>query len=158
VPAARSVGGLQHDVHDRLLRPELRASPVRRRRGEEPQRAAGRQRPVARGHARVVHVLTAAGTQLRHRAVRDERAPAARPAAKARGQGSVVTRPAPGPLLRATAVGGAVAAAVVVGAAAVSSGEAHKGFALIALPLLAGVAAAALWTYPRLVAPATIAF
>ncbi len=65
---------------------------------------------------------------------------------------------APGPLLRATAVGGAVAAAVAVGAAAVSSGEAHKAFALIALPLLAGVATAALWTHPRLLAPATIAF
>ena len=69
-----------------------------------------------------------------------------------------MTAPAPGPLLRAAAVGGAVAAALVVGAAAVSSGEAHKGLALIALPLLAGVAVAALWTYPRLVAPATIAF
>src|SRR5262249_20779652 len=65
---------------------------------------------------------------------------------------------APGPLLRVTAVSGAVATAVVVGAAAVSSGEAHKGFALIALPLLGGGRAAALWTYPRLVPPATIAF
>ncbi len=65
---------------------------------------------------------------------------------------------APGPLLRATAIGGAVAAAVVVASAALSSGEAHKGVALVALPLLAGVAAAALWTYPRLVAPATTAF
>src|SRR5262249_57450802 len=86
------------------------------------------------------------------------RAAAPRPAPKARGQGSVVSGTAPGPLLRVTAVSGAVATAVVVGAAAVSSGEAHKGFALIALPLLAAVAAAALWTYPRLVAPATIAF
>jgi len=65
---------------------------------------------------------------------------------------------APGPVLRAAAVGGAVAAAVVVASAALSSGEAHKGVALVALPLLAGVAAAALWTYPRLVAPATTAF
>jgi hypothetical protein len=65
---------------------------------------------------------------------------------------------APGPVLRAAAVGGAVAAAVVVASAALSSGEAHKGVALVALPLLAGVAAAALWAYPRLVAPAAIAF
>ena len=65
---------------------------------------------------------------------------------------------APGPVLRAAAVGGAGATAVVVASATLSSGEAHKGFALVALPLLAGVAAAALWTYPRLVAPATVAF
>ena len=43
-------------------------------------RAPRRQRPVARRHARVVHDLAAAGAQLRHRPVRDERAAALRPA------------------------------------------------------------------------------
>ena len=44
-----------------------------------------RQRPVARRHARVVHDLAAAAAQLRQRALRDERAAAARPAPAARG-------------------------------------------------------------------------
>jgi heme o synthase len=69
-----------------------------------------------------------------------------------------VASPAPGPFLRTTALAGALAAGAVVVSAALSSGEAHKGFALIALPLLAGVMAAAWWTYPRLVAVATVAF
>ena len=43
-----------------------------------------RERPVARGHARVVHDLAAAAAQLRPRPVRDERAAAARPAPAAR--------------------------------------------------------------------------
>ena len=47
-------------------------------------RARG-QRPVARRHARVVHDLAAAAAQLRHGAVRDERAAAARPAPPAEG-------------------------------------------------------------------------
>ena len=44
-------------------------------------------------------------------------------------------RSGPGPVLRAAAVGGAVASAVVVASATLSSGEAHKGVALVALPL-----------------------
>jgi heme o synthase len=63
----------------------------------------------------------------------------------------------PGPFLRATALGGAAASAVVVASATLSSGEAHKGVALVALPLLAGVAVAAWWTYPRLLVPSTVA-
>ena len=47
------------------------------------QRAARRQRPVAGGHARVVHDLAAAAAQLRRGAVRDERETALRPAAEA---------------------------------------------------------------------------
>ena len=66
-------------------------------------RAAGRQRPVAGRHARVVHDLAAAGLELRQGPVRDERAAAARPAAPdlragaAEGAGRWLTRrPAPG--------------------------------------------------------------
>jgi heme o synthase len=69
----------------------------------------------------------------------------------------VVSGTAPGPFLRGTAVAGALATAVVVASAAVSSGEAHKGFALVALPLLAGIAVAARWAYPRLLAPSVVA-
>jgi protoheme IX farnesyltransferase len=65
--------------------------------------------------------------------------------------------PAPGPVLRAAAAAGAIAAAVVVVSATLSSGEAHKGVALVALPLLAAVAVAAWWTYRRLLAPAAAA-
>jgi protoheme IX farnesyltransferase len=64
---------------------------------------------------------------------------------------------APGPFLRAAAIAGALAAAVVVASAAVSDGEAHKAVALVAVALLTGVAVAARWTYPRLVIPATVA-
>ncbi len=64
----------------------------------------------------------------------------------------------PGPFLRVAAICGAGASAIVVASATLSSGEAHKGFALVALPLLAGVAAAAWWAYPRLVAVSTAAF
>ena len=67
-------------------------------------------------------------------------------------------RSAPGPFLRGAAVAGAGASAFVVAGATLSSGEAHKGVALVALPLLAGVAVAAWWTYPRLLSSSTIAF
>src|SRR5207248_1154488 len=66
-----------------------------------------RQRPLARRHARVVHDLAAAAAQLRHRPLRDERAPAARPAATARG--ADMTGIAPGPWLRVTAPAAAAA-------------------------------------------------
>ena len=59
--------------------------------------------------------------------------------------------PAPGPILRLTAIGGAVATAVVVATAALSMGDAHRGVALIALPLLIAVAVAAVLAYPTLV-------
>ena len=49
---------------------------------DEPRRTR-RQRPVAGGHARVVHDLTAAAAQLRRGAVRDERETALRPAKEA---------------------------------------------------------------------------
>ena len=47
--------------------------------------APGRERPLARGHARVVHDLAAAGAQLRLRPLRDERPAAVRPPAAAEG-------------------------------------------------------------------------
>jgi protoheme IX farnesyltransferase len=59
--------------------------------------------------------------------------------------------------LRAAAVAASAASAVVVATATLSSGEAHKGVALVALPLLAGVAAAACWTYRRLLLPSAVA-
>ena len=65
--------------------------------------------------------------------------------------------PAPGPLLRITALGGAAAAAVVVASAAMSRGEAHKAVVLVAVPLLVGVAVAAWWSYPGLRAASTVA-
>ena len=68
-----------------------------------------------------------------------------------------MTAPAPGPLLRLTALGGAAAAAAVVASAALSRGEAHKAVALVAVPLLAGVAAAAWWSDPKLRRPSTAA-
>ena len=57
---------------------------LRRQRLALAQGAARRQRPVAGGHARVVHDLAAAAAQLRPRALRDERPAAARPAPPAR--------------------------------------------------------------------------
>jgi protoheme IX farnesyltransferase len=68
----------------------------------------------------------------------------------------VRSSPAPGPVLRLAAIAGAVATAAVVAAAAMSMGDAHRGIALVALPLLVGVAVAAVLAYPALV-PASAA-
>jgi len=70
---------------------------------------------------------------------------------------SRTTTTKPGPILRLAAIGGAAAAAVVVSSAALSLGEAHRGVALVALPLLIGVAVAAWLSYPQLVPAATAA-
>ena len=57
---------------------------LRRQRAEDAeQRGARGQRPVAGGHARVVHDVAAAAAQLRRGAVRDERETALRPAEEA---------------------------------------------------------------------------
>ena len=66
-------------------------------------------------------------------------------------------QPAPGPILRLAAIGGAIASAAVVVSAAMSMGEAHRGLALIALPLLIGVAVTARLAYPRLLVAASAA-
>ena len=61
---------------------------------------------------------------------------------------------APGPLLRLTAIGAAIACVAVVAAAALELGTTHWGVALVALPLLVAVAVAAWIAYPRLRVPA----
>ena len=62
----------------------------------------------------------------------------------------------PGPVLRAAAIAAAAATAVVVATAALSMGDTHRGVALIALPLLIGVAITAVLAYPALL-PASAA-
>jgi len=57
---------------------------------------------------------------------------------------------APGPLLRFSAVGGAVATGLVVASAVLELGAAHWGIAGIALPLLAADAIVARLAYPKL--------
>jgi len=64
---------------------------------------------------------------------------------------------APGPLLRLTIVGAALAAGLVVASAALELGRAHWGAALFALPLLVAVLVASLVAYERLVVPAAVA-
>jgi protoheme IX farnesyltransferase len=64
---------------------------------------------------------------------------------------------APGPLLRLLAVAAAIATAADVAGAALELGATHWGVALVALPLLAAVAIAALVAYSRLRAPALAA-
>jgi cytochrome c oxidase subunit 1 len=82
---ARTVLGVQPDVDDRVGDPRGRRAGVHRQRGAyDPRRRASRKRPLARGHARVVHNLASPGTQLRPRPLCDERAAAPRPAATAR--------------------------------------------------------------------------
>ena len=72
----RPVAGVQHDLHDRFVRDGGRRARVPVRGRAHKARPAGRQRPVARRHAGVVHDVAAAAAQLRHRPVRDERTPA----------------------------------------------------------------------------------
>ena len=83
VPRRRPLGGLQHDLDDRLVHDGRRLPALPRGDREERQRPPGRQRSLAGGHARVVHDLAAAAAQLRRGALRDERAAAVRPAAQA---------------------------------------------------------------------------
>jgi heme o synthase len=63
----------------------------------------------------------------------------------------------PGPILRLAAIGGALASGAVVVSATMSMGDAHRALALVALPLLVGVAVTARLAYPRLLLPATAA-
>jgi protoheme IX farnesyltransferase len=64
---------------------------------------------------------------------------------------------APGPLLRLTALGGALAAGVVVASATLDLGHTHWAAALVALPLLVAVLAMAVVAYPWLVPAAATA-
>ena len=65
-------------------------------REDVPLGRAGGERPVAGGHARVVHDLAAAAAQLRQRSLRLEPAAAARPAAPAGGEPCLTFAPEPG--------------------------------------------------------------
>ena len=65
--------------------------------------------------------------------------------------------PTPGPLLRLSAVGGALATGLVVASAVLGLGTAHWGIAGIALPLLAANALVALLAYPKLLGRARAA-
>ncbi len=64
---------------------------------------------------------------------------------------------AAGPLLLATIAAAALAAGLVVASAALELGEAHWAAALVAVPFLVAVLAAAVVSYRRLVVPATAA-
>src|SRR5207302_1260573 len=99
----------------------------RERRQDGARRPAGRQRPLARGHARVVHDLAAAGLELRTCPVRGERAAAARLAAAARG-GAMRDAAAPGFWLRLTALA-ATGAALAFGASAWAAARSFEGAA-----------------------------
>ena len=79
------LAGVQPDLDDRLVHHGTRHPAVRLDRLEVAERPARGQRPVARRHARVVHDLTAATAQLRHRPVRDERPASERPEAPVEG-------------------------------------------------------------------------
>ncbi len=124
---------------------------------EEPQRPQGRERPMARGHARVVHDLASAAAQLRLGAVRDERTTALRPPSHAEGLGCPLALgaplPRPGRCCGWRSSPGQSATGAVVVSATLELGRAHWGAALVALPLLAAAAVAARVAYPRLLAP-----
>ncbi len=64
--------------------------------------------------------------------------------------------PAPGPLLRLTIAGAALATAAVVASAALDLGRGHWGATLVALPLLVAVLIAARLVYPPLAASAAV--
>ena len=118
VPPRRAVGGLQHDLDDRLVHHGARLPRLPRRDREERQRAPRRERPVAGGHARVVHDVAAAAAQLRRGAVRHERAAPVRPPPQARGRRVCEDRAAhPGRCCGAAAAAAALAAGVVVASA-----------------------------------------
>ena len=85
LPGRRPLGGLQPGLDDRLLRDGPRDPDLLLERPRVAEGAPGGQRPVARGHARVVHDLAAAAAQLRRGAVRDERPSALRSAASVEG-------------------------------------------------------------------------
>ena len=91
----RVLGDGQPDLDDRLLRDGGRDPRLRRERDldEAARGRPGRERPVARRHARVVHDLAAAAAQLRQGSVRDERAAAAGPAPADSRRGAYEARP-----------------------------------------------------------------
>jgi protoheme IX farnesyltransferase len=73
--------------------------------------------------------------------------------------GSVPTsdHPAPGPMLRLAAIGGAAATGLVVASAVLELGTTHWGIAAVALPFLVAVLVLARWAYLRFAFRATVA-
>ena len=112
------------------------------------------ERPLARRHARVVHDLAAAAAQLRLRSLRDERAPAARPAPPARGA-AAVTRVSAGPWLRLTALLAAAGTLLAVVSGAAQLGTTHRLLAALVAPPLAALLVAA-WLAHRELVPAVL--
>ena len=112
---------------------------------------ARRQRPVARRHARVVHDLAAAAVELRHRPVRDERPPAARPASPARGDEGLLV----GTWARLTALAAVAGTGLAVVSGAAGWDTAHRLLAALALPPLAALVATA-WVSARRLLPAAV--
>src|SRR5581483_2273986 len=153
VPPRRTVGGLQLDLDRRLGRHGDLGARLRRQRVADARHAArrpGRERSVAGGHPRVVHVVPTASAELRHRPVRDERAAVARPAPASRG-GGAVTGFAPGPWLRACALFAAAGAVLAVVTGEAHLGAAHRIVAALVAPPLAALLAAAWLSHRRLV-------
>src|SRR5581483_9187666 len=137
VPRARTVGGLQHDLLDRLLRDGGRDACLPFQ--HHPDFACGearRERPLDRGHARVVHHLAAAGLELRDGPVRDERAAAARSAPAARGDGPGLM----GLSGRLVAIAACAGTGLAVVSGAAGWGTAHQVLAGVAVPPLAALA------------------
>ena len=91
LPGRRPLGGVQPHLLDRLLRDGARHPGRRVEHHQVAQRPARGQRPLAGGHARVVHDLAAAGSQLRLRPLRHERAAAVRPASAPEGARCALT-------------------------------------------------------------------
>src|SRR5581483_11272897 len=152
VRSPRPLGGLQHGVHDRFLRDGSGHAGVRRERREDDADGAPRgERPVARGHARVVHDLAAAALELRADPVRHERAAAARPAPPTRRGGPAVIA---GPWARLLAAGAVAGTGLAVVSGAAGWGTAHRVLAAVALPWLAGLLVLAWVSARHLLAPA----
>ena len=149
----RGLGGVQPRVDRRLLAHGDRDPHLRLERDQDAAaRAARRERPLAGGHARVVHDLAAAAPQLRPGAVRDERPSPLRSATEAPRRRWLQTahlRP-PGQLLRLSALVGAVGTGLVVTSAVLELGAAHWGLAAIVLPALVVNVLAARYAYPAL--------
>src|SRR5262249_32153183 len=150
----RALGVVQPRLDDRLGDHGARHTGVLVERVPLAQRSASRERPVGRGHARVVHDLAAARAQLRQRPVRDERAPAPRPTPEAGDQ--PVSETAPGPWLRLTALAASAATLLAVVSGAAGLGTAHRILAALALPPFAALLVGT-WTSHRRLFPAVLA-
>ena len=138
------LGGVQPDLDGRLVHHGRRHPDIHRQRVLVAQGAgaAGAERPVAGGHARVVHDLAAAAAQLRQGPIRDEREAASRPAPANR---RAALRA--GPWLRLCGLGATAAVAAVV--ASGELGITHRALVLVALPLLVAMVLGAWFAHRR---------